>query len=176
MKLYAILFLGLTHFIPAVHAEEIVLPKGIIKTEPRMAPDIKLKDMDGKPFEMLLNRGHWLFVHFWATWCGPCRREMPTIQDAANRLKNTSFRVVLVNTAETDEEVFAFLGIVAPNLPTLMDADGTVTDQWQPRGLPSTYIVDPAGRIRYLALGGREWNKPEYLQFLQQLLSSQVTN
>jgi thiol-disulfide isomerase/thioredoxin len=176
MKLYAILFLGLMHLIPVAQAEEIILPKGIIQTEPRMAPDIKLKDADGKPFEMLLNRGHWLFVHFWATWCGPCRREMPTIQDAANRLKNTSFRVVLVNTAETDDEVFAFLGIVAPNLPTLMDTDGTVTDHWQPRGLPSTYIVDPAGRIRYLALGGREWNKPEYLQFLQQLASSQVTN
>ena len=65
--------------------------------------------------------------------------------------------------------MFTFLGIVAPELVPLMDTDGLVTEAWQPRGLPATYLVDPGGRIQYRALGGREWEQPAYLEFLRGL-------
>ena len=68
-----------------------------------------------------------------------------------------------------------FLATVSPDLSTLMDRDGLTTAGWQPRGLPSSFFVDPAGRIRYLALGGRDWSSPEYLNFLRQLTAPQVT-
>jgi len=84
-------------------------------------------------------------------------------------LGNSDLEIVLVNTAETEDEVFPFLGIVAPDLVPLMDADGQVTEVWQPRGLPATYLVDPSGHIQYQALGGREWDKPVYLEFLRGL-------
>ena len=84
-------------------------------------------------------------------------------------LADSGIEFLLVNTAETEDEVFTFVGIVAPELVPLMDLDGQVTEVWQPRGLPASYLVDPEGRIRYQALGGREWEQPVYLEFLRSL-------
>jgi len=80
--------------------------------------------------------------------------------------KPAALALVMVNTAETDDEGFAFLTSVAPALSTLLDKDGQVTERWQPRGLPSTFFVDPRGRLRYLALGGRPWDSEPYRRFL----------
>ncbi|MGD2112360.1 MAG: TlpA disulfide reductase family protein [Gammaproteobacteria bacterium] len=150
------------------------LPDGIMHLDGRPVPALRLDNMDGEPFDLTDSRGHWVFVHFWATWCGPCRREMPTIQKMMSRLEDTDLEIVMVNTAETEDEVFSFLGIVAPDLVPLMDSDGRVTDAWQPRGLPATFLVDPEGRLRYLALGGREWHTPPYLEFLRRLSARQT--
>jgi thiol-disulfide isomerase/thioredoxin len=146
-------------------------PKGIIVLDPKPAPQLKLNNMDGEPFDLADIRGRWVFVHFWASWCGPCRKEMPTIQTMAERMADSGLEIVIVNTAETDDTVFSFMGIVAPDLTPLMDYDGLVTEAWQPRGLPSTYLVDPKGQLRYLALGGRPWDKAEYIQFLQRAVA-----
>lgn len=151
---------------------KIEIPKGVIELEPREAPALNLKDMDGQYYNLEQSKGHWVFVHFWASWCGPCRREMPTIQDLAHKIDSKLLEIVLINTAETEDTVFSFIGVVAPDLNPLMDNDGLVTQSWQPRGLPSTYLVDAKGRIRYVALGGRPWDKAEYLNFLQSLISS----
>ncbi|MCK5091293.1 MAG: TlpA family protein disulfide reductase, partial [Gammaproteobacteria bacterium] len=108
--------------------------------------------------------------HFWASWCGPCRKEMPTIQAIFPEFKDSGLEIVLVNTAESEDTVFNFIGIVAPDLNPLMDIDGLATERWQPRGLPATFFIDPKGKLRYLALGGRPWDKPEYLAFLKNLI------
>ena len=84
-------------------------------------------------------------------------------------LANSSLEFVLINTAESEDTVFNFLGIVAPDLNPLLDEDGQVTELWQSRGLPSTYLVDPQGQQRYLALGGRPWDETEYMEFLKRL-------
>ena len=78
--------------------------------------------------------------------------------------------IVIINTAESEDTVFEFLAAVAPDLNPLMDKDGLVTEHWQPRGLPATFLVDPAGRLQYLALGGRPWDAPEYMRFLKRLI------
>jgi hypothetical protein len=75
----------------------------------------------------------------------------------------------VINTAENEDTVFSFLGVLAPDLVPLMDRDGLATEDWQPRGLPSTYLVDPQGIIRFQALGGRPWDEAPYLQFLTSL-------
>jgi len=144
------------------------LPPGIIKLDGQMAPDLVLKDMDGEFFDLEKVRGKWTFVHFWATWCGPCRKEMPTIQKIMSRYEKTNLKIVIVNTSESEDTVFGFLGLIAPDVNSLMDESGAVTEIWQPRGLPATYFVDPQGKLRYLALGGRDWDQPAYLQFLNQ--------
>ena len=145
------------------------LPAGIMPLDGQPAPALRLENIDGEAFDLADSRGHWVFVHFWATWCGPCRREMPTIQQLISRLQDTNLEIVMVNTAETEDEVFSFLGIVAPDAVPLLDTDGLVTEAWQPRGLPATFLVDPEGRLRYLALGGREWDTPPYLEFLRRI-------
>jgi len=150
-------------------ADKIVLPKGVIHLDGRPAPTLLLNDMEEESFDLEKSRGHWVFLHFWATWCGPCRREMPTIQAMSEIIDSKSLEIVLVNTAESEDTIFNFLGIVAPDLNPLLDTDGLATEVWQPRGLPATFFVSPQGTLKYLALGGRDWNKKEYLTFLRQL-------
>ena len=148
------------------------LPVGLIPLDSRPAPPLRLAGTDGKVTDLKDLRGRWVMVHFWASWCRPCRKEMPAIQRMAEKLVPQRLHLVLVNTAETDEAVFSFLALVAPALDTLMDRDGQVTDRWQPRGLPSSFFVDPQGRLRYLALGGRMWDTPPYMSFLRALPGS----
>lgn len=142
------------------------LPQGVMRIDGHTAPGLRLDNIDGEPYDLATTGGHWRFVHFWASWCGPCRREMPSIERMIPMLENSDLELVIVNTAETEDAVFSFLGIVAPGLVPLMDHDGLVTQVWQPRGLPSTFLVDPAGKIQYQALGGRDWDKPAYVEFL----------
>ena len=146
------------------------LPRGIITLDGRAASAVTLKDLDGNSFDLSSQRGKWTFLHFWASWCGPCRKEMPTIQAIWSEFQDTDLAIVLVNTAEDEDTVFNFMGIVAPDMNTLLDSDGKVTERWQPRGLPSTFFIDPEGKLRYLALGGRPWDKGEYLAFLKGLI------
>ena len=148
------------------------VPEGIIKLDGRMAPKLQLKDMDGNDYNIEQSRGKWAFVHFWAAWCGPCRREMPTVQRMSELLKDTEIDIVLVNTAENDDTVFSFISIVAPDLATLMDRDGVVTELWQPRGLPATFLVSPTGTLEFIALGGRTWSDTKYLDFIKQLVAT----
>jgi len=146
-----------------------VVPKGVLSIAAYPAPPLELNDIDGNPFRLAQKKGRWAFVHFWASWCGPCRREMPAIQRMVEKLEASSLVFAIVNTAENEDTVFTFLGLLAPDIVPLMDLDGLVTEAWKPRGLPSTYLVDPAGIVRYQALGGRAWDEDEYLRFLTQL-------
>lgn len=154
-----------------VAAADVPLPDGLIELDGRPAPALRLSDLDGRVTDLETLRGQWVMVHFWASWCAPCRRELPAIARMAEQLAPEQLRLVMVNTAETDDDVFAFLAAVAPTLDTLLDRDGQVTERWQPRGLPSSFLVDPQGRLRYLALGGRPWDSPPYSRFLRALSS-----
>jgi len=145
------------------------LPAGVMRVDGFATPELKLDSIDGEAYDLATTGGHWRFVHFWASWCGPCRREMPSIQRMISALEDSDLEFVIVNTAETEDDVFTFLGIVAPDLVPLMDSDGLVTQAWQPRGLPSTFLVDPSGNIQYRALGGRDWDQPAYIEFLRGL-------
>jgi thiol-disulfide isomerase/thioredoxin len=154
--------------LPCITAD--TLPKGLLLLDGREAPPLVLNNLDGEPWDISQSRGHWLFVHFWASWCGPCRKEMPTIQAIFEKFDSSQLEIVLINTAESEDTVFTFLAELAPDITPLMDRDGLVTEQWQPRGLPATFFVDPEGRLQYLALGGRPWDSPEYLTFVQRLI------
>lgn len=151
---------------------DIKTPFGIRDYNIGMAPDFTLQDIDGETFELAKAKGDWIFLHFWASWCGPCREEMPTIQKMADAMQKENFRIVMINTAEDEDTVFEFLSGIDVELNTLMDLDGQVTEVWKPRGLPTTFLIDPQGEVKYQAIGGREWGEPLYVNFLKQLLLS----
>lgn len=150
-------------------AAAAVPPEGILTLEPHPAPDLEVSDADGNRFSLEAARGSWVFVHFWASWCVPCRREMPSIQRMREALDGQGPQVVLINTAEDADTIFFFLAEVAPELHSYSDRNGRITEAWQPRGLPATYLVAPDGSIRYQALGDRPWDEPRYLDFLRRL-------
>lgn len=111
-----------------------------------------------------------MFLHFWTSWCDPCREEMPTIQKLADTLPDDKLQKVMINTAEDEDSIFEFLGAINVEVNTLMDVDSLVTEVWKPRGLPTTFLINSEGEVKYQAIGGREWGSPEYINFLKQLI------
>jgi len=146
-------------------------PKGIRHYETGAAPGFTLADMDDETFQLESARGKWVFLHFWASWCGPCREEMPAIQKMSEKLVNDRLVMVLVNTAEDEDTIFSFLGEIGMDMNSLMDRDGLVTEKYKPRGLPTTILIDPEGNVQYQAIGGREWHTSGYIDFLRQLVN-----
>jgi thiol-disulfide isomerase/thioredoxin len=144
-------------------------PKGIRHYETGAAPGFTLADMDGETFQLESARGKWVFLHFWASWCGPCREEMPAIQKMDEQLNDEQWVTVLVNTAEDEDSIFSFLGEIGMDMSSLMDSDGLVTEKYKPRGLPTTILIDSKGNVQYQAIGGREWHTTEYIDFLRKL-------
>ena len=151
-------------------ANDVKAPFGIRHYDIGAAQNFTLQDVDGEKFELDKTRGHWVFLHFWASWCGPCQEEMPTIQKLADSMQGEKFQIVMINTAEDEDTIFEFLAAIDVELNSLMDVDGLVTEVWKPRGLPTSFLINPKGEIKYQAIGGREWGKPEYVNFLKQLL------
>ncbi len=155
----------------AIHAQPDV-PFGIRHYETGMAKNFELSDIDGEKFSLDQTRGQWVFLHFWATWCGPCREEMPTIQKLTEIMSGEKLHFVLVNMAEEEDDVFTFMSGIDVDINSLLDRDGLVTEIWKPRGLPTTFLIDPQGQVRYQAIGGRDWDQPAYTKFLKALLIS----
>ena len=156
----------------ATIASDIKAPFGIRHYDIGIAQNFTLNDIDGEKFELEDARGSWVFLHFWASWCGPCREEMPAIQKLADELNGDRFQIVMINTAEDEDTIFEFLAAIGVELNSLMDADGLVTEAWKPRGLPTTFLIGPGGDVRYQAIGGRDWSKAEYINFIKQLTAS----
>jgi thiol-disulfide isomerase/thioredoxin len=144
-------------------------PKGIRHYEKGPAPEFTLANMDGEIFTLSSVRGKWVFLHFWASWCGPCREEMPAIRNMADELGNDKLEIVLINTAENEDTIFSFLAEIGMDMNSLIDADGQVTEKYKPRGLPTTMLIDPDGNLQYQAIGGREWQQATYTDFLRKL-------
>jgi thiol-disulfide isomerase/thioredoxin len=136
------------------------------------ASDFTLPDLDGKPVKLSDYRGKVVLVNFWATWCPPCRREMPSMERLSQRLKGQPFVILAVNQQEEVDQVFAFTGQLdpAPTFPILFDRNSTVSHAWGVLGLPSSFIVDKQGRVVYRAMGGREFDHPEIEQTIRDVL------
>lgn len=166
-----LLVLGLQLLVSTGFAGPLEPPKGIRHYEMGKAPEFTVTDMDGEPFELSSTGGKWVFLHFWASWCGPCREEMPAIQQMTDTFEDDNLIVVLINTAEDEDTIFSFLGEIGMDMNSLMDTDGLVTEKYKPRGLPTTILIDPDGNVQYQAIGGREWHNAEYIEFLRKLIN-----
>lgn len=133
------------------------------------APDFTLLDLDGETHHLADYRGKVVIVNFWATWCPPCRAEMPSMQRAWEKLRNQGVVMLGIDVGEDEETVFQFLADYPVEFPLLLDRDSRVVDAWGVRGLPTTFVVDPEGRLVYRAVGGREWDSPDLLEAIRDL-------
>ncbi|HKK14350.1 MAG TPA: TlpA disulfide reductase family protein [Gammaproteobacteria bacterium] len=134
------------------------------------APGFALKDMNGKVHHLSDYRGQVVLVNFWATWCPPCRREMPSMERAWKKLKKQDVTILAVNVGEDVDTIFPFTGNYPVTFPILLDQSSKVVKRWPVLGLPTTFVVDPRGRIAYRAVGGRKWDAPALLKTIRSLI------
>jgi peroxiredoxin len=133
------------------------------------APDFDLKDPEGEPVRLLDFRGKPLIVNFWATWCPPCREEMPSMQRAHAAVSKEGIGLVAINVGEDADTVAQFLADARVEFPLPLDETSRVVMSYPVRGLPTTFVVDPDGRLAYVATGGREWDDPALLDQVRAL-------
>jgi len=124
-------------------------------------PPLELHDLQGVKHRLADYRGKVVLVNFWATWCVPCREEMPSIERLRASLQGRAFVVLAVNLAEPESRIRKFLDTMPLGFPVLLDRDTKTARAWQAKLLPATYIVGPDGAIRYRHLGELDWSKPE---------------
>jgi peroxiredoxin len=133
-------------------------------------PPLELSDLDGKTHRLADYRGRAVLVNFWATWCQPCREEMPSFERLRASLQGERFAVLAVNLAEPESRIRRFLDTVPVRFPVLLDRDGATARAWQARMLPATYVIGPDGAIRYRHLGDLDWSSPEVRELILKLL------
>jgi peroxiredoxin len=119
-----------------------------------LAPDFTLETLDGGMVSLSDLRGQVALINFWATWCPPCREEMPAIQNVYDRYRDQGFTVLAVNLLETNAEVAAFAEELGLTFSILMDRQGQVLERYRVRGLPTTFFVDRTGVVQNVKVGG----------------------
>ncbi|HLC40786.1 MAG TPA: TlpA disulfide reductase family protein [Methylomirabilota bacterium] len=135
----------------------------------RKVPDFSLQDLDGKTVTLKEFRGKVVFLNFWATWCPPCREEMPAMQKIYTELQDKGLVMLAVNFMETPNTIRPFVKEHKLTFPILLDS-GTVMVSFGVLGLPATYLIDRQGKAAARALGGRDWSNQESLRMIRKLL------
>jgi cytochrome c biogenesis protein CcmG/thiol:disulfide interchange protein DsbE len=118
------------------------------------APDFSLQTPDGETVALSDLRGQVVLINFWATWCGPCRAEMPAIQHVYDEYANQGFTVLAINIQEGEGQVAPFVDQFELTFPVLLDRDGSVFTRYQGRALPTTLFIDRTGVVHEVTLGG----------------------
>jgi peroxiredoxin len=137
-----------------------------------VAPDIELSDLTGRPARLRDFRGRVVLLNFWATWCAPCREEMPALQVLAQELGPQGLAVVGVNVKEPRAQIEAFVREHGIRFPVLLDADGRAGQTYQVFALPATFVVDRRGSLVGTVLGIRDWVGVDARAYLGQLLAT----
>lgn len=122
------------------------------------APDFEFIDLNDKPHTLKDFIGKPVIVNFWATWCPPCRKEMPSMNRAWKKLKDQGVEMVAINLGEEDADVYSFMDDYPVDFKVLLDMESESLSSWNISGLPTTYILKPDGTVAYSAIGGREWD------------------
>jgi thiol-disulfide isomerase/thioredoxin len=163
MRAAALLVVALALAVPAA-AKELKPWKG------GAPPPLALQDLRGRDHRLEDYKGRVVVINFWATWCEPCRDEMPSMQRLKDRLAGAPFALLAVNYAEGNGRIEEFLKKVPVDFTILLDRDAAVSKRWQARVLPYTVVLDPAQRIRYTVTGELDWSAPEVEAAIRQLL------
>ena len=121
-----------------------------------------LKDLQGKV----------VFLNFWATWCGPCRDEMPSMEALYTQYKDKGLEIIAVNVRESSKEVLAFMNEYSLSFPAVLDSDGRVSNSYGIQAIPTSFIIDREGKIITRLVGSIDWDTPEIRAAIESLLAN----
>ena len=142
-------------------------PAGITSA---VAPDFTLKSNSGTNIKLSEFRGEVVLINFWASWCGPCRQEMPVLDELHRQYKALGFTVLGVNVEEDSSAARKLLEEVQISFPVLFDNNSVVSKQYDVIAMPSTVLVDRNGNMRYIHKGYKPGLEDQYLQQIRELI------
>ena len=166
--LAAMFFLGLNS--PIASAGQALTP---VDNELIFRPELALLNIQGERRDLEDYKGSVLLVNFWATWCPPCVKELPSIAKARELLSDEPFDVLAINVGEDKTQIEDFLrtrlgGVL--NLEVLVDDNLVAVKDWKVRALPTTYIVDHTGQVVYSAMGERDFSEAVVIDKIRELI------
>lgn len=137
--------------------------------------DFTLMTMDNKKVSLKDFRGKYVFLNFWATWCGPCIDEMPSMERLYQKLKSKkNFEMLAVSIDKGGAEVVKmFVKENKLTFTVLLDRDSEVAGEYGVMGIPSTYLIDPQGYVINRAVGARDWDSKDSLIFFEKMLGGE---
>ena len=138
-------------------------------------PPLVLKDTHGQQHSLEDYRGKVILVNFWAGWCHPCIQEIPEMIRLAEMLADKPFVILAVNVGEEKRKLPGFVKKMDEHMVILMDTDSEAFERWKGIGLPSTFVIDPGGQIRYEAYGAVNLDAPYIVTMLTDLMEPSAT-
>jgi thiol-disulfide isomerase/thioredoxin len=151
-------------------AQQMVNAGLAVPKSPLASVDFELPSLGGGTTKLSSLHGSVVMLNFWATWCPPCRSEMPSMQRLYQQFRGKGLVVLAVDLQEQQDQVQKFVAENGLSFPVLLDATGQVGVTYGAQSIPTTWIVDRSGGIVARAVGGREWDTPEMLSIFQALL------
>jgi thiol-disulfide isomerase/thioredoxin len=136
------------------------------------APALSLNGLDGRPLRLGDLKGKVVFLNFWATWCVPCRQEMPAMEQLYRGYRGRGLVVVAVNYQESKEKVQGFLKELGLSFPAVLDRDGAAANIYGVRGIPVSFLLSRDGRILWKAIGSRDWDTSDARAYFKKVLQT----
>ncbi len=137
-------------------------------------PPLELKDLSGNSYNLQQSKGDVVLVNFWATWCKPCVREIPSLSRLVSKMDNKSFKVVAVNIGESSDTIRKFNQLFDKtdpvNFDILLDEDGGTVRDWKVYAYPSNFLIGQNGKIQYAYRGALEWDSEQIVQTINSLV------
>lgn len=134
-----------------------------------LSSDFHAKALKGEALVPSLFKGKVTLLNFWATWCPPCRVEMPSMDRMQALMRGNDFQIVAVNVGDSRKQVESFIARGKHTFPIYLDEEGSLGSVFASRGLPTTYVVDKAGRIVAVVVGSVEYDQPELVALFKEL-------
>lgn len=151
--------------------DELLRSIGLTKPAFTRAPEFNLRDASGGMASLSGNRGRLVLLNFWATWCGPCREEMPSMEELRRSFGGQGFSVLAVNQRESAAQVMGFMQTHGLNLRAPLDSDGRVAASYRVFGIPATYLIDANGQAIGTKAGPRDWAAREVVEVFRKLIA-----
>jgi peroxiredoxin len=160
------IFISIPNRVYADHWKDM----GAFRLSGKMATDFTLQSLDGESVTLSDLKGKVVLINFWATWCIPCKAEMPSMERLYRKYKDRGFTILAIDIMEKPETIRKFAKGKNLTFPILLDTKGEVRGKYRVSGIPNSYLVNKNGRLVGNVIGAREWDNEHAEALLEELL------